>query len=105
MEPDQSPRATDADATAQLLDCGHVGTFAGVCQYDGCATRLCADCVATCETCGCVLCRGHQVWLARGERVFCPADTRPYLGARLFRHLLGRTTSEHQPQRKRQGDQ
>lgn len=85
---DQPPLPTDADGTARLLDCGHVGAFAGVCQYDGCATRLCADCVATCETCGRVLCRRHQVWLAGRQRVFCPADTRSYLGQRLLTRLL-----------------
>lgn len=79
----------DTDGTGQLLDCGHVGRFAGVCQYHGCATRLCPDCVATCETCGRVLCRGHQVWLADGQRVFCPGDTRGYIGSQLVRHLFG----------------
>lgn len=94
---DQQPLPTDE--AGRLLDCGHVGAFAGVCQYQGCATRLCADCVATCETCGRVLCRGHQVRLANGERVFCPADTRTYLGMQLVRRLFGRGS-----QRKPRGD-
>lgn len=75
------------DAT-RLLDCGHVGAFAGVCQYQGCGTRLCAECIAACEFCGRVLCRGHQVWLADGQRVFCPTDTRPYLRTQLVRRLI-----------------
>lgn len=79
------------DPTAgQLLDCGHVGALAGVCQYEGCGTRLCPDCVATCESCGRVLCRQHQVWLDQRRRVFCPADTRGYLGKKLVLRLFGR---------------
>lgn len=76
------------DPSPQLLDCGHTGTFAGVCQYDGCGTRLCADCVATCETCGAVLCRKHQVWLAARQRVFCPPDSRRYLLQRFVLRVL-----------------
>lgn len=79
------------DATpGQLLDCGHVGQFAGVCQYHQCGKRLCGDCVATCETCGRVLCRSHQVWLDSRRRVFCPADTRSYLVTKLAYRLLRR---------------
>jgi hypothetical protein len=76
------------DPIAQLLDCGHVGAFAGVCQYEGCATRLCPNCVAACETCGTVLCQRHQVWLDARRRVFCPAHVRGYLVSRLAARLL-----------------
>lgn len=78
------------EAPGRLLDCGHVGTYAGVCQYDMCANQICAECVATCETCGLVLCRTHQVWLDGRQRVFCPADTRGYLAKKLVFRLLSR---------------
>ena len=76
--------------TPQLLECGHVGLFAGVCQYNRCARRLCSDCCATCGTCGLVLCRRHQVWVDRGRRVFCPDDSRRYLVRKLALTLVHR---------------
>lgn len=78
-----------AAAGAELLDCAHVGVFAGVCQYNRCAKRLCANCVASCEACGKVICLTHQVILGGRQRVFCPPDARRYLGTRLAVHLLG----------------
>lgn len=73
-----------------MQDCGHVAAFAGVCQYQGCAKRLCPDCLTSCEACGAVLCGGHQVWLDTGRRVFCKDDARRYLAKRLVLRLTGR---------------
>lgn len=73
-----------------LLDCGHVDVFTGVCQFEGCGTRLCPACVTTCEVCGRVLCRSHQVRVAAGARVFCPADLGAYLLEQVAVGLLAR---------------
>lgn len=80
-------------SSPRLLDCGHVGVLAGVCQHHRCATLLCPDCIATCEACGTVLCRSHQVWMDAGRRVFCPDDMRGYLGFRIGLYLLRRRDS------------
>lgn len=58
----------------ELLDCGHVGRFAGVCQHDGHGIRLCRDCLITCDYCGRTLCQQHQRWTewSAATRVFCP---------------------------------
>ena len=76
----------------RLMDCGHVGRFAGVCQYEGHGVRLCQDCLVTCDRCGRCLCRGHQRWTTWVEetRVFCPDHVVPYYLQRvLFRFLPG----------------
>lgn len=83
-----------AGTTANLLDCGHVGEFGGVCQYR-CGKRLCQACSQRqCARCGIVVCGRHSVVLDHGRRVFCPAHTRGYLAAKLITHLVrgdGRT--------------
>ena len=78
MAPDRPP----------LLDCGHVGEFTGICQYNRCGKRLCPDCTGVCEACGIVLCRHHQVWLDRQRRVFCPDDSRRYLKRKVVLRIL-----------------
>jgi hypothetical protein len=81
----------------QLRDCGHVGPFTGVCQYDGCAKQLCSNCIQACETCGTILCPAHQVWLDERRRVFCPDHSTKYLLLKLARAIipgLGTTDNE-----------
>jgi hypothetical protein len=58
-------------AVGNLQDCGHAREFAGVCQFEGCAKRLCPACIEQCSRCGVVLCSDHQVLLDGGTRVFC----------------------------------
>jgi hypothetical protein len=71
----------------RLLDCGHVAPFAAVCQYQGCAKRLCPDCYMICETCGTILCRSHQIRLDWG-RVFCPDDSTKHVAKKFLVKLL-----------------
>lgn len=73
-----------------LQDCGHVGQFASVCQYEGCGTKLCTACSGACEACGSVLCPYHQVWLSGRQRVFCPADSPGFVFRKLALHVLTR---------------
>jgi len=77
-----------AEQRSDLLGCGHVGQFAGVCQYQGCAKRLCGDCVASCEACGGTLCPAHQIRLDGRRRVFCPDDGPKHVGKKLVVRLL-----------------
>lgn len=79
------------NALSRLLDCGHTGELAGICQYERCATRMCAGCIATCESCGRVLCRQHQRWVNGRRQVFCPADVPDYFVTKLaLKFLFGR---------------
>lgn len=62
--------------TTTLLDCGHVGQPAGVCQYaadgeQGCADRVCSDCIAVCDTCRSVLCPRHSTRLDDDNATYC----------------------------------
>lgn len=77
-----------AGAAQGLLDCGHVGEFASVCQYESCAKRLCPDCGRLCETCGTVLCPTHQVRVDARQRVFCPRHSLNYVARKLAGKLL-----------------
>lgn len=65
--------------TAELLDCGHVDTWAAVCQHDGCGNRLCDRCTERCETCSDILCPNHQIWLDDNSRLFCPDHSTGYV--------------------------
>jgi hypothetical protein len=70
-------------------DCGHPGALGGICQHDGCADELCADCVADCDSCGNTLCPPHQRRLTDGS-VLCPSDVTWHVGAKLLRRLVSR---------------
>lgn len=59
-------------SASDLQDCGHVGDWAGVCQFQGCAKQLCTKCVQDCAACGITICDEHQEWLDGGTQVFCP---------------------------------
>lgn len=71
----------------QLLECGHVGVFTGVCQFQGCATRLCDRCISNCVSCGRVVCPRHTIVLADTE-TYCPADVRRQLLRNLALRIL-----------------
>lgn len=78
-----------------LLDCGHVGSPTGICQYAsaneaGCANQLCEQCVDECDTCRCVLCPRHQFQLADGARTFCADHTAGYVAQKLLSALISR---------------
>lgn len=74
----------------QLLDCGHVGQFGGVCQYEGHGIRLCRNCLITCDRCGRCLCPRHQRWTewVAETRVFCPDHLLPYYARRALARFL-----------------
>lgn len=62
--------------TTDIMDCAHAGQLAGVCQYpdnsgQGCADRLCEQCIATCTVCRRVLCPHHQISVDTAD-VYCP---------------------------------
>lgn len=73
-----------------ILDCGHVGQLAGICQYQGCAAELCNDCLVSCATCDKNLCPDHQVWLDGNQRVFCADDSRAHVKKKAVRTLIRR---------------
>lgn len=72
----------------QLRDCGHVGHYTGVCQYEGCAKQLCATCIRSCETCGIVLCPAHQDWVDGQRRVLCPDHGKKYRAIKALRAIM-----------------
>lgn len=69
---------------SQLLPCGHVGQLAGVCQYDGCGTEMCADCEARCKNCRRLLCPEHVVELSGGHTC-CPDHVSGYVAKKLLK--------------------
>jgi len=75
--------------SADLLDCGHVGQFAGVCQFEQCGKKLCQQCCQSCTTCGKLLCPSHQVAVDT-QMICCPADAKTYVAKRVALRLLGR---------------
>jgi hypothetical protein len=75
--------------SAELLDCGHVGQFAGVCQFEQCGKKLCQQCCQSCTACGRVLCPAHQVAVDT-QLICCPADAKTYVAKRVALRLLGR---------------
>lgn len=76
--------------TRKLLDCAHVDTIAGVCQYEGCQNELCSDCTATCDKCRIVLCPMHQAQPDGHARVYCPDHVTQYAVKQLLRALTNR---------------
>ncbi|QLG61948.1 hypothetical protein [Halorarum salinum] len=81
--------------TADLHDCGHVGQLAGVCQYaapneQGCANKICEQCIGTCDICRAVLCPHHAVRLEDGTQVYCSDHVNGYIARTLLSALLDR---------------
>lgn len=75
------------------LACGHVGYYAGICRYRGCANHVCAHCLAACETCGTTLCPDHQKRHEERSRVFCADHAARYRLLRLARWVLTRRSA------------
>lgn len=75
------------------LDCGHVGHYAGICRYRGCANHVCPHCLRACETCGTTLCPDHQRCYEARSRVFCADHAGRYRLLRLARWV--RTLRDH----------
>ena len=73
----------------RLLPCGHVGTPAGVCQYDGCGTEMCTDCETRCNSCFRLLCPEHQFELSGGH-VFCADHVTGHVAKKFVKTLAGR---------------
>lgn len=79
-----------------LLDCGHVGQPAGVCQYaehddgQGCADQVCDACLGACDTCRCVLCPRHAVRLEDGAHTLCQDHVTGHVARSLLTALLDR---------------
>lgn len=82
--------------STSLLDCGHVGQTAGICQYtehdddQGCADQVCDQCIAVCDTCRRVLCPRHAVRLDDGTQVYCPDHVKGYVARTLLSAVLDR---------------
>ena len=73
------------------LDCGHVNTIAGICQYEGCANKICERCEKSCNTCRRVLCSAHQKRAPGTSDAYCEDHIRNYLMRRLADRLSERS--------------
>jgi len=73
-----------------VLDCGHVGQLTGICQYQGCADKLCPDCLVSCESCNRNLCPDHQSKL--DSDVYCTEHRRDQLKQQVVKKFIRRLT-------------